>query len=138
MQEGKLRLVIDTNIWISYLLGSDFTEFDSVLQSKPVVLLFSEELLSEFLEVAQRPKFKKYFGVEDLTALIASMEDFTEWVTIRSIIRTCRDPKDDFLLALALDGKATHLITGDKDLLALHPFHDVNIIRMTEFLVGAR
>jgi predicted nucleic acid-binding protein len=55
-------------------------------------------------------------------------------VQIKSKIKACRDPKDDFLLSLAVDGKATHLITGDKDLLILKKFGKTKILTATEYL----
>ena len=40
----------------------------------------------------------------------------------------CRDPKDDKFLELALNGKATHIVSGDEDLLVLHPFRGIPIL----------
>ncbi|MCA6518021.1 MAG: putative toxin-antitoxin system toxin component, PIN family [Pseudanabaena sp. M110S1SP2A07QC] len=45
-----------------------------------------------------------------------------------------RYPKDDKFLELAVNGKADYLITGDKDLLVLHPFRDIEIINPSDFL----
>jgi len=46
----------------------------------------------------------------------------------------CRDFKDNFLLSLAVDGKADYLLTGDNDLLALNPFKDTLIVTFSAFL----
>ena len=46
----------------------------------------------------------------------------------------CRDPDDNILLALALDGKADYIVSGDKDLLDLTPFQDIPILKPAEFL----
>ncbi|MDQ3111832.1 MAG: putative toxin-antitoxin system toxin component, PIN family [Bacteroidota bacterium] len=83
------------------------------------MLLFSAELITEFIEVAQRPKFKKYFSLDDLQDLILRVREKADFIHIKSSVSICRDKKDNFLLALAKDGKATHLITGDKDLIVL-------------------
>ncbi|MFN8995035.1 MAG: putative toxin-antitoxin system toxin component, PIN family [Pseudomonadota bacterium] len=45
-----------------------------------------------------------------------------------------RDPKDDRFLEVALNGDADLLITGDQDLLVLHPFQSTTIITPAEFL----
>ena len=49
-------------------------------------------------------------------------------------VSACRDPKDDKFLELALSGAATHLISGDDDLLALHPFRGVAILSPHDFV----
>ena len=63
MTKTKDRVIIDTNLWISFLLTKDFSKLDKILSEEKIVLIFSEELLDEFIEVARRPKFKKYFLV---------------------------------------------------------------------------
>ena len=70
MPKGKSRIVIDTNLWISFLLTKDFSAFDKFISTPNLTLLFSSELLEEFIEVAQRPKFKKYFSPSDLEELL--------------------------------------------------------------------
>jgi len=57
-----------------------------------------------------------------------------EFIDVESKINICQDPKDNFLLALAKDGKATHLLTGDKELHLIAKFSRTIIISMTEYL----
>ncbi len=130
----KHRIVIDTNLWISFLLTSDYSKIDPLFSSKYIVLLFSQELIDEFIEVAQRPKFRKYFSLADLEDLLTKVRTKAEFISITSNIDICRHPNDNFLLALAQDGKATHLITGDKDLLVLQKIGKSKIITKTEYL----
>ena len=54
------RIIIDTNLWISFLLTNNYTKLDVIL-SKGRKLLFSQQLIEEFVKVVQRPKLKKYF-----------------------------------------------------------------------------
>jgi putative PIN family toxin of toxin-antitoxin system len=68
------------------------------------------------------------------TQFLAKLKLESEAVEIVQIIKECRDPKDDKFLEVAINGNATHMITGDKDLLALHPFRGVDIITATQFL----
>jgi putative PIN family toxin of toxin-antitoxin system len=56
------RIIIDTNLWISFLLTNNYTKLDLIL-SKGRKLLFSQQLIEEFVKVVQRPKLKKYFTI---------------------------------------------------------------------------
>src|SRR5690606_24297879 len=91
------------------------------------------ELLSELLEVAQRPKFKGLITPVLLTELLCLLEQKAEFVQVISTVDLCRDKKDNFLLALCKDGQADVLITGDADLLLLHPFENTQILKWSEF-----
>lgn len=117
MPNRKDKIIIDTNLWISFLLTNDFSKLDKLFSDQLLTLLFSQTLLDEFIEVSQRPKFRKYFTLPHLQNLLIQIRKRAEFIEVISNIEICRDPKDNFLLSLAKDGKATHLITGDKDLL---------------------
>lgn len=134
MTVRKNRIIIDTNLWISFLLSSNFPKLDQIILDKSTILLFSDELLEEFIDVAVRPKFRKFFSIEDLLSLLNHIEKYCEFVKIVSEISICRDTKDNFLLALAKDGNATYLITGDKDLTSIGKFEDTEIVSIAEFL----
>lgn len=136
MQEKKDRIILDTNLWISFLLTKDHVKLDGIIKDKGLVILFSKELLDEFIEVAGRSKFKRYFSLKDLNEFIHQLSSRAEFVIVTSEIKICRDPKDDFLLSLAIDGKATHLITGDKDLLDLQKFESTAIVTIIAYLSG--
>jgi putative PIN family toxin of toxin-antitoxin system len=99
-----------------------------------VIVIFSQELLEEFIEVARRPKLKKYFKLKDLEALLSQINLYAEFVSVQSAIDICRDKKDNFLLSLAIDSKANYLLTGDKDLLDIELIGPTKIITMREFL----
>lgn len=124
MPEARHRVIIDTNLWISFLLSKTLSKIDPLFRDAKLVLLFSQELLDEFIEVTQRPKFRKYFSDADLQDLVVKIGSKAEFVPVTSLVDLCRDPKDNFLLSLAKDGEATHLITGDKDLLVLEYLED--------------
>jgi putative PIN family toxin of toxin-antitoxin system len=134
MPARKNRIIIDTNLWISFLLSRNFPKLDQIILDKSTILLFSDELLEEFIDVAVRPKFRKFFSTEDLLILLNHIEKNCEFVKVVSEISICRDTKDNFLLALAKDGNATYLITGDKDLTSIGKFEDTKIISIAEFL----
>ena len=109
MPKLKDRVIIDTNLWISFLISKDYSKLDKIISEKQATLLYSQDLIDEFIEVAQRPKFKKYFTTEDLQALLLSMSSRATFIEVASTVDICSDPKDNFLLALAKDGKASHL-----------------------------
>lgn len=134
MPRKRDRVIIDTNIFISFLLTNDFSKLDRIFEDKKLVLLFSQELLDEFIEVAQRPKFKKYFSITDLQDLLSQIHHRAEFIEVSSDIDECRDPKYNFLLSLAKDGKATHLITGDNDLLELKKQGKTKITTIATYL----
>ena len=64
------------------------------------------------------------------------IEGYVELVLLIREVDICRDSDDNFLLALAKDGKANFLITGDKDFLALKLFEKTKIISLTNFFNG--
>ena len=57
-----------------------------------------------------------------------------QWIDVDMQITACRDPKDDKFLSLAVSGEATHIVTGDADLLVLHPFRGIRIVTPSTFL----
>jgi putative PIN family toxin of toxin-antitoxin system len=57
-----------------------------------------------------------------------------EWVEVDARISACRDPKDDKFLEVAVSGRATHIVTGDSDLLALNPFRGIEFLPPHRFL----
>lgn len=134
MQKKYSRIVIDTNLWISFLITKDFRKLDEIIFSKHAILVFSQELIEEFLEVARRPKFRRFFSAADIEELLETISDYADFVNVHSHIEVCRDAKDNFLLSLSLDGEADFLLTGDKDLLDLTKFGGTAIVTITEFL----
>ena len=130
MPKQKDRIIIDTNLWISFLLTRDFSKFDSIIADNEITLLFSEELVNEIVEVTQRIKFRKYFKLDELESLMLMIKTRAIFVDVTSQINKCRDPKDNFLLSLSMDGNATHLLTGDKDLLILKRSGQTKIIKI--------
>ena len=90
--------------------------------------------MEEFISVVQRPKFNKYFIKKDIEYLLDTFDTYGKIIKIKSDIKECRDTKDNFLLNLAVDGKADYLITGDKDLLVMQNIQNTIIISIAEFL----
>lgn len=128
-----MRIILDTNLWISFLISSQYDRFDELLASGKCTLLFSNTLLEEFVTVAGRPKMQKYITSKELENLLEVIDTVAEFVDVHSTVRQCRDPKDNFLLALAVDGNADYLLTGDNDLLVLETIADTKIMKIAPF-----
>lgn len=128
------RVIIDTNLWISFLISKDYSKLDEILFTKKATLVFSQELLDEFITVVRRPKFRRFFSPSDIEDVIETIEEYADFVEVNSNENACRDIKDNFLLSLSIDGNVDFLLTGDKDLLALNPYKSTTIITLSEFL----
>ncbi|MDO8928463.1 MAG: putative toxin-antitoxin system toxin component, PIN family [Bacteroidota bacterium] len=130
---GKSKIIIDTNLWVSFLLTKQFSFLDDLLENHKIELIFSQELMSEFLGVVNRPKLRKYFSDENLEMILDIIDQHADFVKVTSTTNVCRDEKDNFLLSLAKDGFANYLITGDQDLLVIKQFERTEIITIAEF-----
>ncbi len=127
---GK-RVILDTNLWISFLISNNLEFLDKLIDRKKIRLIFSTELIEEFLAVAVRPKLKKYFSERDIQYLLELFDLYGEVVNVKSDMKLCRDEKDNFLLNLAVDSEADYLVTGDADLLEIKEIEKTKIITIT-------
>ena len=136
MKIDKLRYVIDTNVLVSSVLIAN-SPSDLLLKQirKNGDILFSEITFQELQEVLNRPKFNRYVALNIRLQFLAKIKLECELITIRENIQICRDSKDDKFLDVAVNGDANFLITGDRDLLILNPFRDIEIITVNEFLI---
>ena len=91
-------------------------------------------MIDEFLDVSKRPKLRRFFSASDIESILETIEEYAEFINVETKIETCRDPKDNFLLSLSVDGNADYLLTGDKDLLDLKKFGVTTIITISDFL----
>jgi len=127
-------VILDTNLWISFLISNDFSFLDDYVLKGKVKLIFSEELFGEFISITERPKFKKYFSRSDVDKLIQTIDKYGILIKVTSEIKLCRDIKDNFLLNLAADSNADFLVTGDKDLLEIKHLQKTKILTIRELM----
>lgn len=121
--------VIDTNTLISaFLFRSSNTRkaFDRCTEIGKISA--SIKTYDEFNKVLLRPKFDKYIPLERRLLVLKEFKELVIFNEISESINICRDPKDNKFLELAISTKASCLITGDKDLLILHPFRSIPIL----------
>ncbi|OGR24395.1 MAG: putative toxin-antitoxin system toxin component, PIN family [Desulfuromonadaceae bacterium GWB2_53_15] len=128
-------VVIDTNVLVScFLFGGRLERLRELWQAKTIIPLVSRETFDELRRVLSYPKFS-LSSKEIRTIIDAEILPYFEVVEIKSEIRdVCRDPHDDKFLAVAANGMASWLITGDKDLLVLQVYRQTKIITPGEFL----
>ena len=70
--------------------------------------------------------------------LLLRLAPVLEIVEVVEQIRASRDPKDDKFLEAAVNGRADVLVTGDRDLLDLHPYRGVAILPPADYLARKR
>lgn len=132
---SEIRAVFDTSVAISAVsLPQSLPRQAFDLAGGRGRLLVSAATIVELDEVFRRPKFNKYAREDERLEFLAALVREAEIVEIAAVITDCRDPKDNKFLELAVSGKASHIITGDDDLLILHPFHGVSIVTPQAFL----
>ena len=129
------RFIADTNLIISRLLLPNSKPAKAFTKAqKGGDMLVSDSTLSELAQVLARPKFDKYLSQEDRKRLFTLIAPLCMKIDIVQTITACRDPKDNKFLELALNGSADFILSGDKDLLVLHPFQGIPIYKPTEYL----
>lgn len=133
MLTNNIRVIIDTNIWISSLIGRQLNSLRELLSYPTIELVVTERLMQEVLLVARRPKFAKYFRSEDVEQLQKWMSQNMTNVPLGKIPARCRDPKDDYLLELAIQSKAIYLVSGDSDLLEMGTIGECRIMTVRQF-----
>ena len=136
MLENKtIKIIIDTNLWISFLIGKELKELQNLLLEETIQVVISEEILEEIILVTQRPKLQKYFPPNKVNELIQILRTIGLFINITSEVSICRDAKDNYLLALAKDSDANFLLTGDKDLLEIAKLENTEIVTYQKFLL---
>ena len=131
----QLVVVIDTNILISYLFGGTTicSLIDSV-ENDAYIPALSPYLEQEFVDTMRKPKISRRVDITYALEFMKEWKCFACYVTPRCKVTVCRDPKDNEILACALEASANYIISGDKDLLVLAVFHGIPIVSPTEFV----
>lgn len=115
-----VKIVIDTNIWVSALISPSgiASNLVDLWKAGKFTLVISEQQITELYEVLTRPKFSIKYRLpeKEVTGLVTSISKRAERVTLKGNIKWCRDPEDNMFIEAAIRGKAKYLITGDKDI----------------------
>jgi uncharacterized protein len=133
MKAGSLKVIFDTNVWISFLIGKRLSIIKDYISNGQIQIIITDQLLQEIRDVTARPKLEKYFPNQRVEELIELLHIIATNIHIKPAHFISKDPKDNFLLDLIHFSAADYLVTGDKDLLALHPFMTAAILTASEF-----
>ena len=133
-----MRVVVDTNILVRALIMPHGTVGPVLLRLRQgdYVLLYAQPLLEELVDVLNRPRIRQKYRLtdRDIETVIGFILLRGEAVVPQEQIAACRDPKDDKFLEVAVSGKADVIVSGDEDLLVLHPFAGIPILPPVAFL----
>lgn len=128
--------VFDTNSLISASLISTSVSREALNKAITLgELAISKSTFDELIEVIFRKKFDKYFPDENERWAVIKNIELNAIVLLPDIsVTACRDTKDNKFLELAVFATAACLISGDKDLLVLHPFRNISILNAVDFI----
>ena len=129
------KVIIDTNLWISFLIGHQTQFVRSLLTDFRFDVYVCPQLIEEIRDVASRDKISKRVSpadVDDLMAIIYAFCHQTE-ITIKATASSIRDPKDLYPLSLADTIDADYIISGDADLTDLEMYHQTRIVKLSDF-----
>lgn len=132
--ENSQRVIVDTNLWISFLIGRKLNILLDFLADPKLELVSTSLLREEILTVARRDKFRRYFTEENILLLAQWMDESMTMVEIGEVPARCRDPKDDYLLELAVQSKAIYLVSGGEDLLSIGQAEGCRIMTFAQFV----
>lgn len=131
----KPRFVFDTNAIISAaLLKQSISRraFDKAISEGE--LLVSAETIDELNRVLGREDFARYVTEDERMEFLAVLLHEARLVEVTVYVGECRDPRDNKFLELAISGDAECIVSGDQDLLVLHPFCGISIVTPRDFL----
>ncbi|HUZ61074.1 MAG TPA: putative toxin-antitoxin system toxin component, PIN family [Hanamia sp.] len=132
---SSTKFVFDINTFISAALieGSvNDLALDKAFKTGKVIV--SEATFAELTEVLFRKKFDKYLTDERRLQILQKLERDTVICEVNITLSDCSDPKDNKFLELAVAANAFCIVTGDKDLLVMHPFRNIAILSSADFL----
>ncbi len=130
-----MRILFDTNLWISFMIGRRLASLREVLYRHDVEVYVSEQELDEIRNVIERPKFDKLISQETRYYFFEMVYDvclFTD-ITVDAI-SPIRDPKDLYLLSMAESVPVDYIVSGDSDLTDLGQHNGIPIIKYTQLL----
>jgi uncharacterized protein len=129
------RVVFDTNVLISALLFASSTPAQALeLAFRNGQLVATSATMSELTTKLRSTKFDRYVSQHARDALLIRLTGLMELVDVVDQIRASRDPKDDKFLEAAVNGRADVLVSGDRDLLDLNPFREIQILPPRDYL----
>ena len=129
------RIVFDTNVIVSAMLFVGSVPRRAIeIASTGGTILMSAALSDELNRILEQGRFDRYVSRGQREHFLELLVREAEDIEITESVQVCRDPKDDRILELAVNGDAAYIVTGDEDLLVLNPFRGIEILRPADFL----
>ena|ERR1700733_3684666 len=125
-------VVIDSNIYVSALVFGGTPKLTVQLATAGAFQLVVSKVIQAEVEETLARKFG--WDVAHLAQVAAELWSDAHYVTPTQPVKASRDPDDDHILACAIEAHAQVILTGDGDLLSLHPYRDISILTPTQFL----
>ena len=130
-----MKVMFDSNLWISFMIGKRFSSLADVLCRHDVEIYVSEQLLNEIRGVIAREKFDKLISAETRYYFFEMVYDvclFTD-ITVKAK-SDIRDPKDLYLLSMAESVLVDYIISGDRDLTDMKQHAGIPILKYSELI----
>ena len=127
-----MKIVIDTNLVASAIyFGGKPEKLIDLLINQRFDAYTNGAIIEEYGATVEKlkkdyPDKAEKFALPDIVAKMHQIDATTE-------VHVCRDPDDDKFIGCALDSKSKYIVSGDKDLLSIEKFKDVEIITVAEF-----
>ena len=131
-------IVFDASAVVSAALREESVPARALLHAEQVdVFALSTAVDAEIAEVLGRPRFAKAITAARRAAILTTLRQGAAWFEPLERVTDCRDAKDNKYLELALASGARTIVSGDLDLLVLHPWRGVRILRPADYLAEA-
>lgn len=127
-------IVLDTNVIVSGVLRP-YSKAASILRlvaAGAITLVYDLRIFSEYRDVLNRPKFT--FAKEDINAFLDQVEKEGVLVSVMPLKFSLPDPEDESFLEVAIAGKATAIVTGNKRHFPKKEYEGTRILSPAEFL----
>ena len=137
---SKLLIVLDTNVLISAAFGIENTTPDQIhraLRKQEYILVTSPEILQEVEEVLNREKIIQITKMTkaEIKKFLQDLIDIAFIVSGNVAVQVVqKDPDDDKFIAVAIEGKADYIVSGDKPLLNIKEYMGIKIISPKDFM----
>ena len=130
-----MKIIIDTNLWISFLIGKRLSVLKSLLTHSNLTFFVCDEILNEIQNISSKQKIRKYVDIDDVIDTLEIINNFCQYAIItKKAVSPVRDANDLYLFSLSDTIDANYILTGDKDLLTLQIHNKTKIVTYNEFV----
>lgn len=126
-------IVLDTNIWISYLLSRKYHVLTAKIIDNNLDIVTCNNLIKEIGDVLKREKFRMLISKKDISEAINIHIKLCRIVEVQLKSDFLTDKKDNYLIDFYLASHATMLVTGDKQLLKQAQESGFNALTLSQF-----